>query len=294
MVVTAKPLDGKALAEKIRAEIAREVAELRSAHGVVPGLAAVLVGDDPASRVYVRNKHRACRDAGLAGEVIKLAESTSEAELLAVIDRLNADSRTHGILVQLPLPKAIDPARVIDRVDPRKDVDGFHPQNLGLLVAGRPRFIACTPLGVRRMLVDHGIETKGSHIVILGRSITVGAPMALLALQKGIGGDATTTVCHSATRDVAAIAREADILIAAIGKREFVRGDWIKPGAVVVDVGIHRTEAGGLAGDVAFAEAERVASWLSPVPGGVGPMTIAMLLHNTVLAAKFQIDKGEK
>lgn len=292
--MTAKLLDGKALAEKIRGETARDVAELRSAHGDVPGLAAVLVGDDPASRVYVRNKHRACRDAGLRGEVIKLPQSTSEAELLAVIDRLNADVSTHGILVQLPLPKAVDPARVIDRVDPRKDVDGFHPQNLGLLAAGRPRFVACTPLGIQRMLIDYGIETKGRHVVIIGRSLTVGTPTALLTLQKGIGGDATTTVCHSATRDVAAIAREADILIAAIGKREIVRGDWIKPGAVVVDVGIHRTEAGGLAGDVAFAEAERVASWLSPVPGGVGPMTIAMLLHNTVLAAKLRLKEGEK
>lgn len=285
-MVPAQILDGKETARAIRLELRDRVAVLREQRGKVPGLTAVLVGDDPASAIYVRNKEKAAREVGMEGTVHRLPSATSEAELLAVVDRLNEDSAVDGILVQLPLPDQIDPNRVIDRVSPNKDVDGFHPENVGLLAIGRPRFASCTPLGVVELLRRNGIETKGKRAVVLGRSNIVGKPMALLLLQKGDFGDATVTVCHSASREVSEIVREADVLIAAVGRPEFVRGDWIKPGAVVVDVGIHRKEDGSLCGDVVFDEAAEVASWISPVPGGVGPMTIAMLLANTVASAE--------
>jgi methylenetetrahydrofolate dehydrogenase (NADP+)/methenyltetrahydrofolate cyclohydrolase len=284
--VAARILDGKALARTIREEVAGEAARLREETGIVPGLSVVLVGEDPASQVYVRNKASACKAAGMRGEVRILPADVPEAALLETIDALNADGRVHGILVQLPLPPHIDEHRVIARVDPGKDVDGFHPENAGRLAGGRPRFVPCTPLGIRALLVAAGIETRGAHAVVLGRSNIVGKPMALLLLQKGPGGDATVTVCHTGSRDVAAVAREADILIAAVGRPEQVRADWIKPGAVVVDVGMNRRDDGSLCGDVHFPGVAEVASWITPVPGGVGPMTVAMLLRNTVQAAQ--------
>ncbi len=282
-------IDGKALAQQVRKDVAAEVARLKSEHGRVPGLVVVLVGDDPASGVYVRNKRKASDEVGFSGEVLRLPAETSQAELLQTLDRLNADPSVNGILVQLPLPRQIDDRAVIERIDPLKDVDGFHPENAGLLTIGTPRFVPCTPLGIREILIRSGVETKGARAVVLGRSQIVGKSMALLLLQKGPGGDATVTVCHTATRDTAAIAREADILIAAMGRPEAVRGDWIKPGAVVIDVGIHRRVDGTLCGDVHQPEAVEVASMLSPVPGGVGPMTIAMLLRNTLDAFKITL-----
>ncbi len=284
--MTARILDGKALAEKVRRDVAAETALLVGETGRVPGLAVVLVGDDAASGVYVRNKRNACKAAGMNGTIHRLPVDVPEATLLETVDRLNADPTVDGILVQLPLPRQINDRRVLDRIDPGKDVDGFHPINAGLLAIGTPRFVPCTPLGIRELLIDAGIETRGARAVVLGRSMTVGKPMALLLLQKGAGGDATVTVCHTATRDAASLAREADILIAAVGQPEQVRADWIKPGAVVVDVGIHKRADGSLCGDVFYPEASRVASWITPVPGGVGPMTVAMLLRNTLLAAR--------
>ena len=278
----ARILDGKALAQTIKEQVASEVATLRERTGRVPGLTVVLVGDEPASRVYVRNKQESCKTAGMRGALLKLPTDVEESRLLAIIDGLNADPDVHGILVQLPLPRQIDDRKVIERVNPLKDVDGFHPENAGLLAIGSPRFVPCTPLGIRELLVASGIETAGRHAVILGRSQIVGKSMALLLLQKGPGGDATVTVCHSASRDVAEFTRQADILIAAIGRAEFVREDAIKPGAVVVDVGMNRRTDGSLCGDVHFEGASRVASWITPVPGGVGPMTVALLLRNTL------------
>ena len=277
----AQILDGKALAATIRAGVARDVARSSAATGQVPGLAVVLVGDNPASRVYVRNKQQACEAAGMVGQLLPLPAEVTEAELLATIDRLNADPAIHGILVQLPLSPQINDQRVIERIDPAKDVDGFHPANVGLLAIGRPRFVPCTPLGIRELLVANEIATAGQDVVILGRSQIVGKSLALLMLQKGPGGDATVTVCHAASRDIASQTRRADILVAAVGRPEWVRGEMIKPGAVVIDVGINRNAAGRLCGDVAFAEAAEVAGWITPVPGGVGPMTVALLLRNT-------------
>jgi methylenetetrahydrofolate dehydrogenase (NADP+) / methenyltetrahydrofolate cyclohydrolase len=287
--VSCRWLEGKALAQEIRGQVADEVVELRAVHHKVPGLTVVLVGDDSASRVYVRNKTKACDDAGITSNVIRLPATTTQAELLDLLDTLNADPAVHGILVQLPLPPQILDSAVIARIDPRKDVDGFHPENAGLLAIGSPRFVPCTPLGIRALLIHAGVETSGARAVVLGRSQIVGKSMALLLLQKGQGGDATVTVCHSATRDTAAVAREADILIAAIGRPQLVRGDWIKPGAVVIDVGIHRLEDGSLCGDVHHGEAAAVASLLTPVPGGVGPLTVAMLLRNTLDAFKLSL-----
>ncbi len=288
--MAAQILDGKRLAERVRAELATEVAAFRAATGILPGLTAVLVGESPASEVYVRNKRSACRGAGMRDDLRRLPADVSESELLDLIDALNADPAVHGILVQLPLPPQIDESRVIERIDPRKDVDGFHPENVGLLTIGRPRFVPCTPLGIQTMLVDAGVTTRGAKAVVLGRSNIVGKPVALLLMQKGPGGDATVTVCHTATSDPAAVAREADILIAAVGRPEQVRRDWIKPGATVIDVGIHRRADGSLCGDVAFVEVAPVAGAISPVPGGVGPMTVAMLLKNTLLAARLQAE----
>jgi methylenetetrahydrofolate dehydrogenase (NADP+) / methenyltetrahydrofolate cyclohydrolase len=290
--MTARLLDGVALGKAIRQEVAADVARLAAA-GVKPGLAVVLVGEDPASQVYVRSKGKACEEAGMHSVTIRLPATTSQAELLATIDRLNADRAIHGMLVQLPLPKGMNSEQVLRRIDPRKDVDGFHPENVGKLVTGDPTaFRPATPYGVQQMLIRSGIETKGAHAVIVGRSNIVGKPMANLLIQQGPGGDATVTVCHSRTRDLPAITRQADILIAAIGKAEFVTADMVRPGAVVIDVGINRvddaTKEKGyrLCGDVAFEPVAAIASAITPVPGGVGPMTIAMLLKNTLQAAE--------
>ncbi len=276
----------------MRAELSSEITKLETA-GVTPGLAVVLVGDNPASEVYVRMKGKACDEAGLYHETIKLPKDTSEGELMGVLERLNANPRIHGILVQLPLPKQIDANRALHRIDPRKDVDGFHPENVGKVAAGDPSgFRPATPYGVQQLLIRSGVETKGAHAVVIGRSNIVGRPMASLLLHDGPGGNATVTVCHSRTRHMEQHTREADILIVAIGKPEFVTGDMIKPGAVVIDVGVNRvddpTRKQGyrLVGDVKFQEAKQVASAITPVPGGVGPMTITMLLYNTVQAAR--------
>ncbi len=276
----------------MRAELRGEIRRLK-ARGITPGLAAVLVGDNPASTTYVRMKGKACDEAGLYHETIRLKSETTEAELLERIERLNADHKIHGILVQLPLPKHVDAQRVLHRVSPGKDVDGFHPENVGKVSIGDPTgFRPATPYGVQQLLVKSEIETKGQHAVIVGRSNIVGRPMAALLLQDGPGGNATITVCHSRTRDIKSVTRLADILIVAIGKPEFVTGDMIKPGAVVVDVGVNRVEDPStkqgyrLVGDVQFAEAKHVAGAITPVPGGVGPMTITMLLYNTVQAAR--------
>jgi methylenetetrahydrofolate dehydrogenase (NADP+)/methenyltetrahydrofolate cyclohydrolase len=280
--LAARIIDGKSIAQSIRDKVASEVSVLRASTGRVPGLTVVLVGENPASQVYVRNKQNACKAAGMRGEILRLLTDVPEAKLLSTIDALNANPDIHGILVQLPLPPQIDDRRVIERIDPRKDVDGFHPENAGLLAIGHPRFVPCTPLGVREMLMASGIETRGAHAVILGRSQIVGKSMALLLLQKGPGGDSTVTVCHSASRDTDRFTRQADILIAAIGRAEYVKGDAIKPGAVVIDVGMNRRADGSLCGDVDYASAAEVASWITPVPGGVGPMTVALLLRNTL------------
>jgi len=288
----ARIIDGAAVGDAMRTELQRDIRAL-GARGVTPGLAAVLVGDDPASATYVRMKGKACDEAGLYHETIRLAKETTEAELLALGERLNADHKIHGILVQLPLPKQINTQRVLHRVSPEKDVDGFHPENVGKVSIGDPTgFRPATPYGVQQLLVRSGVETTGSHVVIVGRSTIVGRPMAALLLQDGPGGNATVTVCHSRTRDIKSVTRQADILIVAIGKAEFVTGEMIKPGAVVVDVGVNRMDDPSLkkgyrlVGDVQFEEAKKVAGAITPVPGGVGPMTITMLLYNTVQAAR--------
>lgn len=295
--MSARILDGAALGRAIRQEVAAEVARLKTA-GVTPGLAVILVGADPASQVYVRNKGRACEEAGMHSVTITMSPETSQAELLATIDRLNADPAIHGMLVQLPLPKHVDAETVLRRIDPAKDVDGFHPVNVGKLVIGDPTgFRPATPYGVQQILLRSGIETKGAHAVIIGRSNIVGKPMASLLIQTGPGGDATVTVCHSRSRDLPGIARSADILIVAIGKPEFVTADMVKPGAVVIDVGINRkedpTQPRGyrLVGDVAFGPVSEIAGAITPVPGGVGPMTIAMLLRNTLQAAELSLTR---
>jgi len=288
----ARLIDGTAIGGRLRAELQAEIRTLRG-RGITPGLAAVLVGDNPASATYVRMKGKACEDAGLYHETIRLPRDTSETELLALVDRLNADPKIHGILVQLPLPQQIHTQRVLQRVAPGKDVDGFHPENVGKVFVGDPTgFRPATPYGVQQLLLRSDIDTTGRHAVIVGRSTIVGRPMAALLLQDGPGGNATVTVCHSRTRDIKSMTRQGDILIVAMGKPEFVTGDMIKPGAVVVDVGTNRvddptTKTGyRLVGDVKFAEAEQVAGAITPVPGGVGPMTITMLLCNTVQAAR--------
>ncbi len=276
----------------MRAELATEIAALKG-RGVTPGLAMVSVGENPASQVYVRMKGKACQEAGLYHETLKLSKAATEGDLLALVERLNADHKIHGILVQLPLPPQINAQRVLHRIDPAKDVDGFHPENVGKVSIGDPSgFRPATPYGVQQLLIRSGVDTTGRHAVVVGRSNIVGRPMAALLLQDGPGGNATVTVCHSRTRDIAGITRQADILIVAIGKPEFVTGDMIKPGGVVIDVGVNRLEDPSLkqgyrlVGDVRFAEAKLVAGAITPVPGGVGPMTITMLLFNTVQAAR--------
>lgn len=286
--MSARLLDGKQLAQTMQAEIAAGVDDFVKAHGVRPGLATVLVGDDPASHTYVRNKRRACQKAGIESFHHELPASTPQQELLALLQGLNADPAVNGILVQLPLPKHIDEAAIVDAVSPFKDVDGFGPTSLGLLTAGRPRFLACTPHGVQQLLVRNGVPLAGAHVVIVGRSNIVGKPLALILMQKGAQADATVTVCHSRTPDVGALTRQADIVVVAIGKAHFLRGDMVRPGAVVVDVGTNRQADGTLVGDVDFEAVRQVASAISPVPGGVGPMTITMLLHNTLRAARLQ------
>ena len=288
----AEIIDGKAIAEEMRADLSVEIEELKS-KGVTPGLAVVLVGEDPASQVYVRMKGKACEKMGMHSETVKLPDETSEAELLGVIDRLNNDGKIHGFLVQLPLPKQIDEQKVLLAIHPGKDVDGFHPVNVGKVSIGDPTgFRPATPYGVQQMLVRHGAEIEGSHVVILGRSNLVGRPASAILTQKAKGANATVTMCHSRTKNIAEYARQGDILIAAMGMPEFVGAGMIKPGAVVIDVGTTRvedpsTEKGyRIAGDVDFEAAMEVASAVTPVPGGVGPMTITMLLYNTVQAAR--------
>jgi methylenetetrahydrofolate dehydrogenase (NADP+)/methenyltetrahydrofolate cyclohydrolase len=284
----AAKLDGKALAAVMRAEVAAGVAARTAAGRRPPGLAAVLVGDNPASQVYVRNKHKACQDAGLASTVRTLPADTTQAQLLGLVARLNADPAVHGILVQLPLPKQIDEDAVIRAVAPAKDADCFHPENLGLLAAGHPRYYPCTPHGVVQLLERNGIPTAGAEVVIVGRSNIVGKPLALMLAQKRTaanpaGGDATVTIAHTRTRDLAGVCRRADILVAAAGSPRVVTPEMVRPGAAVVDVGTNPV-GGKLVGDVHEGVAD-VAGWLSPVPGGVGPMTITMLLVNTLAAA---------
>jgi methylenetetrahydrofolate dehydrogenase (NADP+)/methenyltetrahydrofolate cyclohydrolase len=283
--VSAAIIDGKQVAAGIREGIRAEAQEFTQKTGVVPHLAAILVGDDPASAVYVRNKQKACEQSGLKSTLLRLAAETTQAELLDLIDQCNQDASVHGILVQLPLPKQIDELAVLDSVLRLKDVDAFHPENVGLIVQGRPRFLPCTPHGVQVLLQSAGVETAGAHAVVLGRSEIVGKPMALLLMQRGKGADATVTVCHSRTKNLKDITRTADIVIAAIGKAHFITADMVKPGAVVIDVGTNRVD-GKLVGDVDFAAVSQIASAITPVPGGVGPMTIAMLLKNTLTAAK--------
>ncbi len=279
--MTARIIDGKALADSVKSDVARRVQELKQ-HGIVPGLAVVLVGEDPASQVYVRNKAAACEKAGLYSRVIRLDADISEADLLAQVHQLNQDDQIHGILVQLPLPRHMDAAKVIEAIAARKDVDGFHISNAGLLMTGQPLFRPCTPYGIMKMLESEDISLWGAEAVVVGASNIVGKPMAMLMLAKG----ATVTLCNSKTRDLGAQTRRADVLVVATGKPGMVTGDMIKPGAVVIDVGINRNEQGKLVGDVDYASASQVAGAITPVPGGVGPMTIAMLLVNTLEAAE--------
>lgn len=285
--MTAKLIDGKAIAASIRNQLVAEVAAFRESTNIVPKLAAVLVGDDPASQVYVRNKEQACAKVGMASELFRLPATTTQAELLELVATLNSDRSVHGILVQLPLPRHINETTVLDAVTPLKDVDCFHPENVGLMVQGRPRFKPCTPHGVQVLLQESGTVVDGAHVVVLGRSEIVGKPVAMMLVQKGETANATVTICHSRTRNLVEIIRSADILIAAIGKPEFVTAEMVKPGAVVIDVGINRV-GDRLVGDVAFEPVSKVAAAITPVPGGVGPMTIAMLLKNTLTAARIQ------
>lgn len=285
-------ISGTAVAEKVLAECQAEIAAFK-ARGITPGLAVVLIGDDPASRAYVRSKDKKCKDLGLHSVKHELPATTTQAELIALVKQLNADPAIHGILVQSPPPKHIDEAEIVRTIDPAKDVDGFHPVNVAKLALEDPTgFVPCTPLGCQRLLIDAGIETAGAHAVVIGRSMIVGKPMALLLMAKGPGGDATVTVTHSRTRDLGSITRQADIIIAAIGRPEFLKAEHVKEGAVVIDVGINRIEAPGtekgykLVGDVAFDEVAPKCRAITPVPGGVGPMTIALLMQNTLKACR--------
>ena len=285
-------IEGRTVAEKVYAELRSEITELKKA-GRTPGLAVVLVGDNPASRAYVRSKDKMCRDLGLHSVKLELPADTTQSELLGRVEELNRDPAIHGILVQSPPPKHIDEATIVGTIDPMKDVDGFHPANVAKLTLGdESGFVPCTPLGCQRLLLESGIEISGAHVVVLGRSMIVGKPLALLLMRKGKGGDATVTVVHSRSKGLAEITRSADILIAAIGQPEFVRAEHVRDGAVVIDVGINRVDDATmergyrLVGDVAFAEVSEKASAITPVPGGVGPMTIAMLMSNTVGACR--------
>ncbi len=284
-------IDGSAIGAALQETLKLRVVDFHAHTGVTPGLAVVLVGDDPASAVYVKSKGKACAKLGMFSETVVLPAATSRSELLDTIARLNADQRFHGILVQLPLPKHLDSDEVIDAIDPAKDVDGLHPVNAGLLALGRPRFVPCTPAGIVELLRSTGVQTSGKHAVVLGRSNLVGRPIATLLSSKGEFGDATVTICHSRSRNLAKITSGADILIVAIGQPHFVTADMVKQGAVVIDVGIHRrpdSAGGGLCGDVQFEQVATVAGAITPVPGGVGPMTIALLMSNTLKAAELR------
>ena len=294
--MAAEILDGKAIANQIRTELTEQVAEFIENHAVVPCLAAVLVGDDPASEVYVRNKQKACKRVGIEGQLHRLPADATDEDLLDIVDRLNQDNAVHGILVQLPLPSQLSETRILDAIHPLKDVDAFHPENVGLLSQGRPRYLPCTPHGIMQLLHRCGIEAAGKHAVIVGRSDIVGKPMAMLLAARNSScgpqaANATVTLCHSRSQDMASLTRQADILVAAVGIAHFIRADMVKPGAAVVDVGINRTDA-GLVGDVAFDEVSAVAGHITPVPGGVGPLTVTMLLHNTLAAAGLQIESA--
>lgn len=290
--MTAVVIDGNAIAQEIRAEAAQKAAAFQARHGVAPGLAVVLVGDNPASAVYVRNKERACREAGIRAETINLPATASQDEIIDAVRKLNTDPAVHGILVQLPLPSHVDERAVILALDPDKDVDGLHPVNVGRLVQGEPLFVPCTPWGIQQMLVRSGHSPEGKHVVVCGRSDIVGKPVAMLLLQKQAGANATVTMCHTGTRDLAEVTRTADILVVAIGRAEVVTADMVSDGAVVIDVGINRvddvTRQRGyrLVGDVDYAGVSEKAAAITPVPGGVGPMTVAMLLKNTLRAAE--------
>ena len=279
--MTAQLIDGNALSKQLRAEVAVRAAKLTE-RGITPGLAVILVGENPASQVYVRNKVKACQDAGLHSVLEKYPATLTEAELLARVEALNNDPSIHGILVQLPLPKHIDDHQVIESISPLKDVDGFHVASAGALMVGEPGFKACTPYGCMKMLESIGYDLRGKHAVVIGRSNIVGKPMAMMLLQSS----ATVTICHSATPDLAYHTRQADVVVAAVGKRNVLTADMVKPGAVVIDVGMNRDDEGKLCGDVDFAGVKEVAGWITPVPGGVGPMTITMLLVNTIEAAE--------
>ena len=280
----AELINGKIVSEKIRNDIKNEIADFKAIWGRAPGLAVIVVGDDPASAVYVRNKHKACLEVGIESYQIELPADISEAELFAKIDELNADEGVNGILVQLPLPKTINEDSVINRIAPEKDVDAFHPANVGRIMIGNYSLLPCTPAGIIALMDHYGVEIAGKRCVVIGRSNIVGKPMALLLTER----NGTVTLCHSKTRELDKICREADIIVVAIGRAEFLRADMVKPGAVIIDVGINRLDNGRLVGDVAFDEVEKVASMITPVPGGVGPMTIATLLRNTLSAAKMQ------
>lgn len=283
----AEIIDGKLVTAETRKKITADVAKFKEETGITPGLAVILVGNDPASAVYVRNKHKGCLDVGMNSYQIEYPEQTTEEELLTKISELNADKNVHGILVQLPLPKHINEDNVINAISPEKDVDAFHPSNVGKILIGKYDFLPCTPAGVMELLAYYNVQIEGKECVVLGRSNIVGKPMALLLLQK----NGTVTVCHSRTKNLADITRRADILVVAIGKADFVTADMVKDGAVIVDVGINRKADGKLTGDVDFAEVSKKASLITPVPGGVGPMTITMLLGNTLTAAKKSIEK---
>ena len=297
--MTAKILDGKALAEEIRGEVAIGVAEMKQNHGVPPGLAAVLVGDDPASAIYVRNKRRACDEVGMISDTIMLPADTTTEQVLNTVQQLNDDPRFHGILVQLPLPDQVDELAVIESINPDKDVDGLHPFNVGKLVQGRADFIPGTPFGIQQILMRNGHDPAGANVVVCGRSDIVGKPMALLLMQRAEGANATVTVCHTRTKNMAEITRQADILIAAIGRPNVITADMVKVGAVVIDVGINRVDDASrrrgyrLVGDVDFVAVSEKAAAITPVPGGVGPMTIAMLLVNTLTATRLIIHEKD-
>jgi len=280
-VMTAKIINGKEIAAQVRAELRSEIQALKEKTGITPGLTVVLVGENPASLVYVRNKIKACEEVGINSVQHKLPETTTHEELLGLIRHLNASKDVHGILVQLPLPKQINEEEILEEISPSKDVDGFHPYNVGRLMIGNPVLQPCTPYGVMRLLDSTGVDLSGKDAVVVGRSNIVGKPMAMMLLKR----NATVTVCHSKTKDLVERVKKADILVAAIGRAEFIKGEWVKEGAVVIDVGMNRTMEGRLVGDVDFEGASERASFITPVPGGVGPMTIAMLLKNTVVAA---------
>ena len=287
--MTARLLEGKVFAAKLREEAGQKAAELKEKYGITPGLAVIIVGENPASQVYVRNKHKACTELGFYSEGVEMSETTTREELLAEIDRLNKDEKIHGILVQLPLPKALQPyeSEVLEAIDPLKDVDGFHPVNVGRLVTGQKALVPCTPHGCLRMLELADIPVEGANAVVIGRSNIVGKPMLHLLLGK----NATVTICHSRTRNLAEVTRQADILVAAVGRPNFVTADMVKPGAAVIDVGINRIAPKKLVGDVDFESVKEVAGAITPVPGGVGLLTIAMLMQNTVEAARLQLEK---